>query len=128
MNYWYKISKFCDYFNLYKSIFECRNDRYKTDNNIISHEIMRNIVGKINTFQYMDKTARVSRINSIANEVLLGLDENYSAIAKNMLNNSEKYIEESNSDYNNHVLLINNWGEIISRAKKINLYDYLGDL
>jgi hypothetical protein len=128
MNYWYGISKFCDYFNLYKSVFECRRDHYRTNNNIISHEIIRNIVWKIDKFKYVDKVARINKINSIANEVLKGFDNNYSEIAKNVLNNSENYIEESNSDYNNHVLLINNWSEIISRAKKNNIFDYLGDL
>lgn len=125
LRYWYGIMKFSDYFYLYNNIYNREIiDPYCDKNILISPYIVNMLSNEIRAFT-TNKSFREDRIRRIADEILLGFNDNYTKIANVLKPNVSKYIMESNEDYMSHALLLDNWNKIIHRAKEIELKDYL---
>lgn len=122
--YWYGIAKFADYFNLYMKIYNSK-EFYNNNYGKSWDEIRENIIDIVQGFILEDVIKREERIKDIAQDVLRSGDEKYFPIADELQKNASKYIEESNKDYQRQILLLKNWKNIIKKAKKIELRDFV---
>lgn len=124
--YWYGMAKFADYFNNYGTIFhDIIDDKYCSDNVLISNDIINILKDKIGKFEEIDYEERVERIRQIANQILIHFNNSYKEIGENLLENATMYIEEADEDYSKHILLLEEWDSIIAKAKLIDIRKFL---
>lgn len=124
--YWYGVSKFADYFNNYGTIYnDSIKDDFCNDEVLISEQIKDMLKEKIKSFEGLDKDLRVDRIRQIASQVLITFNDLYKKIGDELLKNAELYIEEADEDYRKHILLFNEWADIIKKAKEIDIRKFI---
>jgi hypothetical protein len=127
--YWYGVAKFADYFNNYGTIYnENIMDEFSSEEKLISEPIMNMLKESISEFENLSKNERIDRIKQIASQVLIPFDKSYGKIGENLFENAEGYINESNDDYNKHIMLLENWNSIISKAKTIDIRKFIGGI
>ncbi|MCC3378204.1 DUF6271 family protein [Paenibacillus farraposensis] len=128
MKYWEGVSKFADYFNSYMSIYN--NDLNTTfvpdRQELISNDIIQGIKSYVSGFSKADIGERIERINRIANEVLIPFNEQYAQVGSYIVDHSDQLVKEANEEYEFHVKLIERWGDLIQRAKEIDLRKIIG--
>jgi len=127
INYWKGILKFADYFNLYSEIFNgsLSNISAIDNQNKISDSFIQNLGSCISYQNLASEKERKDRLKQIINDVLIGFNDNYTIIGKNLLDNLDDYIAEANEEYRLHGELICEWDFLINRAKSIYIPDLI---
>jgi hypothetical protein len=122
LSYWEGVARFADYFNLYGPMFEHHALGIAEDKDpVVTPPVAARIRTAVAELQCNDRTLRRERIEAIAREVLLPLGEGYARIGDHLLANVERYLDECDEDYRDHVLLLEQWPSLIERAKVIDL-------
>ena len=57
--------------------------------------------------------------------MLITFNDLYKKIGDELLKNAELYIEEADEDYRKHILLFNEWADIIKKAKEIDIRKFI---
>ncbi|MEN8905026.1 MAG: DUF6271 family protein [Clostridiales bacterium] len=125
--YWKGMIKFVDFFNLYMKIYtgNITNGCDEIFSINAFHQIKIELVQYISQLPYSSQSERVERIQRLVTEILFDFNDTYKLIGNHILKNIDTYIEESNREYIQHARLINEWPDLIKRAKNIYIPELL---